>query len=276
MNKLFLLFIHISLVIQAQSLNELHSPVYIREFADHLFFEKDYLRSIYEYEKLLKYLHNDTIEFKVALAYQTIKRYDLALEKFRKINKESIFFNMSEIEYYKTLLISGRYEKLQTTLINKEENFQRLLYLSYLFTYDKLPDQQQFVSSFPVNQQESILNFYNQKKDPPYKSSFLSGLMSSIIPGSGKIYLGELGDGITAFLAASIFAFLSYDNFSHNHKFRGWLFSGIGFFFYAGNIYGSVSSAQIYNARVDYEYNLKLKEYLQNKNYFLPGNDFIK
>jgi TM2 domain-containing membrane protein YozV len=100
--------------------------------------------------------------------------------------------------------------------------------------------------------------------------------MSALIPGSGKIYLGEIGDGITAFIATSLLAFLSYDNFSHNHNFRGWLFAGLGFFFYAGNVYGSVAAAQIYNAKVDYEYNLNLKEYLKSKNYFLEESEFVK
>lgn len=275
MKKVFLFFSLLS-IIQAQTLNELHSPINIRKFADHLFIEKDFLRSVYEYERLLRYGQNDTIKFKIALAYQTMKKYDLALEEFGKINQESIFFDESEKEYYKTLLLAGRYDEIQNTLIREEKHFQRLLYLSYLFTTNALPNQQNFLELFPANEQENILKYYNQKKNPPYKNSFFSGLMSAIIPGSGKIYLGEIGDGITAFLATSLFAFLSYDNFSHNHNFRGWLFSGIGFFFYAGNIYGSVASAQIYNERVDYEYKTELSEYLNNKNYFIPGNDFIK
>lgn len=275
MKKVFLFFSLLS-IIQAQTLNELHSPANIRKFADHLFIEKDFLRSVYEYERLLRYGQNDTIKFKIALAYQTMKKYDLALEEFGNINQESIFFDESEKEYYKTLLLAGKYDEIQNTLIREEKHFQRLLYLSYLFTTNALPNQQNFLELFPANEQENILKYYNQKKNSPHKNSFFSGLMSAIIPGSGKIYLGEIGDGITAFLATSLFAFLSFDNFSHNHNFRGWLFSGIGFFFYAGNIYGSVASAQIYNERVDYEYKTELSEYFNNKNYFIPGNDFIK
>lgn len=271
---LLLLFLSSS---QSQILNELHSPENIRKFADYLFAEKDYLRSVFEYERLTGYEFNDTIQFKIALAYQYMEKNDLALEKFSDIKSKSVFYEESEREYYKTLLQSGSYEDLQSSLINKDEkDFQRLLYLSYLFTSNGLPDKQVFSEPFPLDEQEKILYFYNQKKESPYKSSLLSGLISALIPGSGKIYLGEIGDGIAAFLASSLFAFLSYDNFSNDHNFRGWLFAGIGFFFYAGNIYGSVAAAQIYNAKVDYEFNANLREYLQNKNYFLPGNDFIK
>ena len=242
-----------------------------------MFSEKDYLRSVFEYEKLLQYGKNDTIEFKISVAYQLMGKYDLALQGFSEINKKSVYYDESEREYYKTLFLSDKYDELQNKLVgNDVKDYQRLLYLSYLFTSVKLPEEQNFLSIFPSSEEENLQNFFNEKENPPYKSSLLAGLFSALIPGSGKIYLGEIGDGITAFIASSLFAFLSYDNFRANHNFRGWLFSGIGFFFYAGNIYGSVAAAQIYNARVDYEYKEKLKEYLNDKNYFIERNDFVK
>ena len=275
--KIIFLFILFSFTIKPQTSNLLHTPANTRKFAYHLFSGKDYLRSVFEYGKLPEYEKNDTIEFKIPLAYQLMGKYDLALEKFLSVNKESVYYDQSVKEYYKTLLQAGRYNELQSKLANNDvKDFQRLLYLSYLFTSNELPAEQNFLEAFPLSGKESLLSFFSEKKNPPYKSSLLSGLFSAIIPGSGKIYLGEIGDGITAFIATSLFAFLSYDNFRANHDFRGWLFSGLGFFFYTGNIYGSVAAAQIYNAKVDYEYKEKLNEYLQNKNYFVPGNDFVK
>ncbi len=276
MKKLSLLFILFFLNLTAQTLNELHSTKNIRKFADHLFIEKDYLRSVVEYERLVINGLNDTIQFKIALAYQQMEKYDLSLQKFSEIEPASVFYEKSEREYYKTLMLSERFEDLQDSLLDKNENdFQRLLHLSYLFTSLDL-QHQNFLEPFPAAEKENILGFYIQKKDPPYKSRFLSGLLSAVIPGSGKIYLGETGDGITALITTSLLGFLSYDNFSHDHNFRGWLFAGLGFFFYAGNIYGSVAATRIYNARVDFEYQNNLKEYLQNENYFLPENEFIK
>ncbi len=277
MKKIIVLFILLSLTVKPQTSNPLYSPENIRKFADHLFSEKDYLRSVFEYQKLLQYRKNDTIEFKIPVAYQLMGKYDPALEKFSEINKESVYYDKSLKEYCKTLLLSDRYDELQNKLARNEvKDYQRLLYLSYLFTSVKLPDEQNFLNVFPSSGKENLQNFFNEKVNPPYKNSLLAGLFSAIIPGSGKIYLGEIGDGITAFIASSLFAFLSYDNFRANHNFRGWLFSGIGFFFYTGNIYGSIAAAQIYNARVDYDYKEKLKDYLNDKNYFIERNDFVK
>jgi TM2 domain-containing membrane protein YozV len=277
MKKIIFPFILFSITINSQTPNPFYLPENIRKFADHLFTEKDYLRSVFEYEKLLQYGKNDTIEFKIPVAYQLMGKYDLALQGFSEINKESVYYDESEKEYCKTLLLSARYDELQNKLTrNDVKDYQRLLYLSYLFTSAKLPGEQNFLNAFPSSEKENLQDFFNEKRDPPYKSSLLAGLFSTIIPGSGKIYLGEIGDGVTAFIATSLFAFLSYDNFRANHNFRGWIFSGIGVFFYTGNIYGSVAAAQIYNAKVDYEYKKKLKDYLNDKNYFMERNDFDK
>jgi hypothetical protein len=276
MKKTFWILLLFTSVIKPQ-FNEFHSQVNIREFADHLFCEEDYLRAVFEYEKLYDYKNNDTLEFKIALAYSKMNKYSIAAEKFSRIKANSIFYAASRQEYYKSLFQSGKFEYLQSNISNREGlEFQRLLYLSYLFSKNYLPRREEFVNKFPPEEKKDISNFYVQKKEPPYKSLFLSGILSAVIPGSGKIYTGDYGDGIFAFLATSVFTFLSYDNFNAKHNFRGWLFAGIGFFFYAGNVYGSIAATQLHNARVDYEYNSRLNEYLQNKNYFLPEYGFCK
>ena len=131
---------------------------------------------------------------------------------------------------------------------------------------------------FPFNEDEKkvVSSFYDWKSNPPYKSSFTAGILSAVIPGAGKMYLGEWGDGITAFLVTGLFAFLAYDNFEADHDTRAWIFTGLGAFFYAGNIYGSVAAAQIFNARIEFEFNQSLNVYLSNKNYFTPEYEFCK
>ena len=51
---------------------------------------------------------------------------------------------------------------------------------------------------------------------------------------------------------------------------------GFAAFFYTGNIYGSVAAAQIFNARIDFEFQNGLKIFLEQENYFLPEYDFCK
>jgi TM2 domain-containing membrane protein YozV len=148
--------------------------------------------------------------------------------------------------------------------------------ISYLYSSVENIAKETFQNPFEGNQQDVISTFYDLKKDPPYKSTFIAGILSAIIPGSGKMYVGEWGDGITAFLITGLFAFLAYDNFKAHHNTRAWIFTGLGGFFYGGNIYGSVAAAQIFNAKVDFEFNDGLKLFLERENYFLPKYDLCK
>jgi len=133
-----------------------------------------------------------------------------------------------------------------------------------------------FILTFNASQQKTVSMLYDYKFNPPYKNPAWAGIFSAIIPGSGKMYVGEWGDGITGLLITSLFAFLAYDNFKANHNTRAWIFTGIGAFFYAGNIYGSITAAQIFNARIDFEFKNGLNLFLEKENYFLPDYDFCK
>jgi hypothetical protein len=82
--------------------------------------------------------------------------------------------------------------------------------------------------------------------------------------------VGNITDGLTSFLVTGALTFLAVDNFKHKHNFRGWLFTGLGAFFYAGNIYGSAAAAQIFNAGIQLNFDRDVKLYFEKRNYFLP------
>jgi TM2 domain-containing membrane protein YozV len=155
-------------------------------------------------------------------------------------------------------------------------NAYKLKNTSLLFFNDDLPEKEKFLIPFLDEEKRTISNFYDLKKNPPYKSEALAGILSAIIPGAGKIYTEEYGDGITAFILTGLFAYLAYTNFEHDHPTRAWIFTALGAGFYAGNIYGSVTSAQIFNARINFEFDEGVKLYLEEKNYYAPVYDFCK
>ena len=55
-------------------------------------------------------------------------------------------------------------------------------------------------------------------------------------------------------LFTGVFTFLAVNNFRNDHPTRGWIFSGLAAYFYAGNIYGSAAAAQNYNAAVKFTF----------------------
>lgn len=262
---------------------DFQSPQNIKLFADFLFCDKDYLRAIDEYEKYLEFIDNDSINFKIAMAYSAMNDQTGAFQKFSSINKTSSFYEQSKIEMLKSLYllnIDSSYFLYADMLINSESiysnNAYRLKNASLLLIKTDLPEKEKFLVPFERDEKIVASSFYDLKKNPPYKSEVFAGILSGIIPGAGKIYTQEYGDGITAFILTGLFAYLAYTNFEHDHQTRAWIFTALGAGFYAGNIYGSVASAQIFNAKVNFEFDEGIKLFLEEKNYFTPTYDFCK
>jgi TM2 domain-containing membrane protein YozV len=264
---------------------DFHSPENIKKFADHLFCENDYLRAVEEYESIKNVLLNDTIDFKIMLSYSELGMYQMS--NLSKVPFSNSVFKKDAV----CLSLKNRFKEspesfyllseISTYLFSLEDSstsnyFQKLSVVSYLLGIHELLPKEKIINPFESSDKKIISDYYDWKTDPPYKSPTLAGILSAVIPGSGKMYVGEWGDGITALLVTGLFAFLAYDNFQADHTARAWIFTGLGAFFYAGNIYGSVASAQIFNARIDFEFNDGLNLFLEQRNYFLPEYDFCK
>jgi len=282
MFKLFFFITLLSSLIFSQQ-NDFTSPQNIKLFADYLFCDKDYLRAIDEYEKYLSVFDDDSIQFKIAVGYSAMSDQPNAYKKFSSIKKTSSFYEQSKIEMLKSLYlqsIDSNFYSFADVLINSQSPFvnnaYRLKNTSMLLIKDELLDKEKFLIPFQDEEKNKLSNFYDLKNNPPYKSEAWAGILSSIIPGAGKIYTQEYADGITAFILTGLFAYLAYTNFEHDHPTRAWIFTAIGAGFYAGNIYGSVASAQIFNARVNFEFDEGVKLFLEEKNYFTPAYDFCK
>lgn len=264
--------------------NELHSPKNVKLFADYLFCEKDYLRATEEYQKLDGEGMSDTVAYKIALSYSITQDFDKAIESFNKIEAKSLFYELSLLQLMKIKFLLNNKMELERTVHlnfpffnnNVKRAAMKLTLLSNLKLTPDFLNETDFLSAFEDSEKVSAKYLFDLRTDPPYRSSFTAGILSAIIPGAGKFYVDEIGDGIMALFTTGIFAFLSYDNFRADHNFRGWLFAGISSLFYAGNIYGSVAAAQIYNARVDYEFGVNLNLFLEDNNFFIPQINFCK
>ncbi|MGB8321054.1 MAG: hypothetical protein WCE54_23200 [Ignavibacteriaceae bacterium] len=223
--------------------------------------------------------YNDTVEFKTGLSYLFIGNYKKSLSWFGQISGNSRYFKDAQDEFFRSLFESGDYHIFRNEYSNKlnsSEETKKLFYFSYFFTDDKLPPQKDFLSPFSSKEEGKVKKFYMEKITPPYKSETTAVILSILIPGAGKIYSDQIGDGIFAAIATGLCGYLAYDNFRAKHNFRGWIFSGLTAFFYAGNIYGSAASAQIYNAGISFDFSNDVKLYLEQQNYFTPDYDFCR
>ena len=253
----------------------LYSAENRRQFADYLYCQKDYLRAVNEYEEIPGSVFNDTIRFKIGLAFLKMGKYDSSSASFSKIKLNSFFYNNAKMEFFKSQFLLNNFDTL---------NWGTYYYLpvrqlnafTYLFDFKPLPIKDKFLSPFEGKNRDIISDFYERKLNPPYKSELTAVLLSTIIPGAGKIYTEEYSDGIIAFIVTSLMGYIAYTDFKANHKFREWLFTGLTAFFYGGNIYGSAASAQIYNAQINFKLSSDMKIFLEEKDYFVPDYEFCK
>ena len=116
--------------------------------------------------------------------------------------------------------------------------------------YQKAKEQLQGVKSnvATLNQQVAALGqITTELETHRSKSLLLAGVMSGILPGSGKIYAGKTGSGIAAMIASVGFGLITWENYRKlgigNAKtiFFGSIFAAN----YVSNIYGSVISVRV-------------------------------
>lgn len=82
-----------------------------------------------------------------------------------------------------------------------------------------------------------------------YKSPLQAGLLSAILPGSGRVYAKDSKDGIISFIFIAATSYQAYRRFSQGgiKSVGGWIYGGFATGFYIANIYGSVNAAKKFN-----------------------------
>lgn len=275
LNTILVLIFSFSILSLAQVGNSnLFSNENILKFANHLYAQEDYLRAVFEYRRYYENVPNDTISLKIAESYLKMHKYDESKMTFSKLFNSGLHTE-AVLGFAKVEFLRENYAAFRETDIlsqNKSGQILKLKYLSLLFTNLSLPPESEFLSFFPESSHKSLKEFYYRRVNPGYKSELKAALLSTIIPGAGKIYTGNYGDGITALIVTSVLGYISYDNFNAGHNIRGGIFAAIGSLFYAGNIYGSAASAQIHNAGIQLKFRQEFDLLLKNNNYFLSDD----
>ncbi len=262
--------------------NEFLSPENVKKFADYLFCQHDYLRSVEEYKRYLKSISNDTVNYLIGEAYSKIGNYSAAADYYQSVFHSAGLASSAQLNYLKSIFQINNPETYRK-IFNKENlntessNYSNALELynySYLFGNNGLPDKEEFLKPYTRDEKFSLEKLYDFKTDPPYKSPVKAAILSAIIPGAGKFYTHDYADGIVAILTTGVLSYIAYTDFHAGHNFRGWLFVSLASGFYAGNIYGAAASAQIFNAKIKFDFTNELRSYLKKVNFFIPSFNF--
>ncbi|MCF8414158.1 MAG: hypothetical protein K9G44_12130 [Melioribacteraceae bacterium] len=284
MKFFFLIFLISIISISAQETNfelDLFSKENRQKFGDHLFCKSDYLRAIEEYRHYLELESNDTSAFKLAFSYAEIGRYNEAEDNFKTLFFSSEFSEEAKYEFFRVQFLKHDFEKLRSTLklntylpTKYYDNIKKLEYYSTLLDENYFTDTTKYFNLFSNREKIEARNFYTDTYFPQKKDPTLAAILS-IIPGLGKVYTENYGDAVTAFLYSTLLTYAAIDNYSAGHKTRGIILGSLGAAFYAGNIYGSYTSAQIFNAKISLNIDQNLVRYLDSVNLFAPVYDFL-
>lgn len=249
----FLLSLGSVVSIKAQDKNDLFSKHNSSTYANYLFEKGDYDLSFVEYKRLV-YLDSSNVFFKTRLLSSAYKSsaYKKGIREARTFYRSDSLFPQPIAKEFVYLLLNGGYKRRVSVFLKSNHTFsleENLFYscANELLAYD-IPTARMYhsktpntISSLRINNLGVILNEAEQFKP---KSKFLAGAMSSLLPGSGKVYSGEWRDGLFAFLYTSVAGYQSIRGFRNKgiKSLYGWAFASIGTGFYLGNVYGSVKS----------------------------------
>lgn len=103
-------------------------------------------------------------------------------------------------------------------------------------------------SHFALSGEQQALDRIAQNR-PKELSPWVAGVASAIVPGLGKIYAGNVGEGVASFLLVGAFAALTADSWAKADTPANWrtiTYGTIGSLLYIGNIFGSIASVKVY------------------------------
>jgi TM2 domain-containing membrane protein YozV len=256
-------------------------------FADWLYGQGEFTRAAGEYLRFLflsKNRSDPEVIYKIGLCYRYAGDYAKAVKTFSGLLpfvpdgrlKEDTYYQLAYCffltESYKDSLaaaaLPGEGEEAQNGLLLLLQaadslclkEWQSALRLST--AYLRRPDQEHD----PVAVELSSLA--REGSGFPRKSPVFAGILSAVIPGSGKIYAGRFMDGLISLVTVGIFGGMAVYSFCDEGigSVRGWIYAGVGGIFYLGDIYGSVTAAQLYNREQEDRIILRVRR--------IVGNDF--
>ncbi len=275
----FLIYLGCSFTIKGQESSDsinystINKIDYEIAFSNHLIQLKDYDNAI----ENLKLLISDTIEkdlldsiyFLIARSMFYLKNFDSSIVYFNYVSQNASFFKPAVLYTslsYSYLADYDNAEKAISKIKETDTNLLQMLYLnqsgiSLLKRDIKKGNEniQKFTKTwYPVAEQQEKMNLlYNDIATFKNKSPIIAGVLSSVIPGLGKVYANRLGEGVSAFLITTTMGLVAFENYRKD----GWkdpktiLFSSLFSVFYIGNIWGSVLSVKLVKDEFNQEIN---------------------
>jgi len=248
------------------------------DFAEYYFSNKDYLMAVSEYKRFIYFFPKDQrVEramYRIGMSYYLGRHFKEAVNSFRAVIDRYVDTDLSIKSYF---MISEAHVKLNAfglaiinlnnlITINDDEDVRDEAYYRLGWIYIKMASWEKarlYFSKISAKNKtkyrlERLTTELNKEKSIPKKDPGLAGFLS-IMPGAGYLYCERYQDALIAFLLNGGLIYAAYESFDDNNNALGGVIAFVEFGFYAGNIYGAVTSAHKYNRKQTFHFIEKLK-----------------
>lgn len=211
----------------------------------------------------------DSLFFLKGMAYYQQKMFDSAIYYFQKVkNPDSLFIKSRFLsalntsytqDFGKSILILDSITKHSQYLrdlhaVQKAGNY---LLLRDFGNYKVVEKEFSYKYYTTQNEEKKLTDLYSDLVNSKIKSPRVSGVLSAIIPGSGKWYSNKKGKAIAAFLTIAVLSAITAEQGIKNGwmDYRTLISASATSVFYIGNIYGSYYETKHLNENFNKEIN---------------------
>lgn len=244
--KLLIIFLLVTGDLSSQDLYNYENSL---KFGQHLYNTNQFEFAATEFERCIFLKPEDKIPiFLLFKTYCKLGEFEKAMTipNFQKFSETDESFGY---ENFKLLIQTNRYDDADQLLSGKEYfrkniNLKLVIYL--------LQTEWRTASSFRDENKAEIDKTLSEIVDKSLllkkKSPLMAGVLSAIVPGSGKVYAGRWGDGLVSFLMTSTAGFVAIRGINKDkNNFYPWAMGALSLVYYSGNVFGSAKLAKKIN-----------------------------
>ncbi|MBS1490143.1 MAG: hypothetical protein JSS93_06435 [Bacteroidetes bacterium] len=234
-------------------------------FARHLLIKKNYEEATYVLSSLkhlpaLTSIQRDSVHYFLGNIYYNQKKLAISITHFdsvstlsERMKAEAIFFSSFSHAYLKKLNMAER-QMTNYTPTDSVEQRLRLLELSGIYLLQrnlkKFDSLKALITStnFITSQQEKDLQAqYVKITEQPKKSPWMAVTLSTLIPGAGKFYAGQKGQGVYTFLISAVLGLQAWEGYRKDgpSSVRFIAYSSLFTSLYIGTIWGSAFAVKV-------------------------------
>jgi tetratricopeptide (TPR) repeat protein len=265
--RFIFLIVSLFFLVQTAFSQEDEKPDYL--FINYLIKNNEYKEAIYLLKESLKKENADSANFILGWSYYELKELDSSSKYLLKVSRNSDFYQKSYFfaAYNQTYLGNYTFAKRIIDSVGTDSKIQEIKNLEHagiallerdFEEYDKLSQTFSY-KNFALSKEERKLDtIYLMMKEFKPKSRGMAVLLSTIIPGAGKMYVGKWGEGMVNFITVGSFAAMAIENYNKDKfDYKTIILSTLGGLYYLGNIWGAYHSVGFYRTefyeQVDYQ-----------------------